>query len=149
MKAIVSEIYSAPRVTALARRRRKYGIEPGVALDLTSSDDQGRPWDFNDPEQRQRAEQLLAEQQPEFLIGSPTCTAFSWLQRIGASIPKGEPGWRDPEKMAEGAPAQWCIFASVANSTCNKWLVEFFLCTSTRVRPIHGMKNACRKSGAR
>ena len=101
MKAIVSEIYSAPRVTALARRRRKYGIEPGVALDLTSCDDQGRPWDFNDPEQRQRAEQLLAEQQPEFLIGSPMCTAFSRLQRIGTSIPKGEPGWRDPEKMAE------------------------------------------------
>ena len=101
IKAIVSEIYSAPRVTALARRRRKYGIEPGVALDLTSCDDQGRPWDFNDPGQRQRAEQLLAEQQPEFLIGSPMCTAFSLLQRIGTSIPKGEPGWRDPEKMAE------------------------------------------------
>ena len=27
-RAIVSEIYSAPRVTAMARKRRKYGIEP-------------------------------------------------------------------------------------------------------------------------
>ena len=100
-RAIISEIYVAPRVTAMARRRRKYGIEPVVSLDLMTCDDQGLPLDFNDPQQRRRAEQLLAEQQPEFLIGSPMCTAFFRLQSIGTTIPQGQPGWRDPEQMVE------------------------------------------------
>ena len=81
-RAIVSEIYSAPRVTAMARRRKKYGIEPGVALDLTTSDDQGRPWDFSDPRARQRAKELFEQERPLLLIGSPMCTAFSRLQAI-------------------------------------------------------------------
>ena len=45
-RAMVSEIYSAPRVTEVARKQRKYGIDPGVALDLTTNDENGNPWDF-------------------------------------------------------------------------------------------------------
>ena len=97
----MSEVYSAPRVTDVARRRKKYGIEPGVALDLTTVDEQGKPWDFNDPRQRYQAERLLDEQRPMLLIGSPMCTAFSRLQHIGTNRPEGSKGWRDPAKMQE------------------------------------------------
>ena len=38
-RAIVSEIYSAPRVTSMAARRPKYGLTPGLALDLSVLDD--------------------------------------------------------------------------------------------------------------
>ena len=36
--SIVSELYSPPRVSAMAARMPRYGIEPGLALDLTVSD---------------------------------------------------------------------------------------------------------------
>ena len=50
----VSEIYSPPRVSALARRM---GLRKGFALDLTVvGPDDGRPWDFrNSREARQSA----------------------------------------------------------------------------------------------
>ena len=93
-RAIVSEIWSAPRVTAMARRRAKYGLDAGVALDLTTEDAQGRRWDFDDADTRDRAEALLDEQRPLLLIGSPMCTAFSRLLRISAAK-------RDPKVVAE------------------------------------------------
>ena len=46
-RKIVSEIYSAPRVTAAARRLPKYGMMPGLALDITVGDDTGMPFDFS------------------------------------------------------------------------------------------------------
>ena len=45
----VCEVYSPPRVTATAR---EMGMKGGWALDLTTDDDQGRPWDFNDEDCR-------------------------------------------------------------------------------------------------
>ena len=79
---IVSEIYSPPRVTDAARRNPSLGIRPGFALDLTTSDDEGRPWDFDDPSQRAKAKALVLEKKPQLLIGSPMCTAFSCLQAL-------------------------------------------------------------------
>ena len=50
----VNEIYSPPRVTAMAKH---FGIEPGFALDLTTNDpSDGKPLDFSDPEKRTKAE---------------------------------------------------------------------------------------------
>ena len=43
----VFEIYSPPRVVALAKR---YGLR-GFSLDRTTQDEKGNPWDFEDPEQ--------------------------------------------------------------------------------------------------
>jgi hypothetical protein len=77
LRATVSEIYSAPRVT---------GIVPGVALDLTTTNNEGEPWDFNDPARRMEAEKLLDEQQPQLLIGSPMCTAFSNIQNLNKAM---------------------------------------------------------------
>ena len=55
---------------------------PGFALDLSTVDEHGRPWDFDIEENRQRAKQMVLEQKPGLLIGTPMCTAFSAWQRI-------------------------------------------------------------------
>ena len=75
----VSEVYSPPRVVALAH---KFGLRPGFSLDITVDDETGKPWDFDDPGQRHKAERLLRETQPWLLIGSPMCTYFSRLQNL-------------------------------------------------------------------
>ncbi len=46
--AVLSEIYSPRRVTALLPHE---GILPGFAMDLTTNDENGNPWDFDKPEQ--------------------------------------------------------------------------------------------------
>ena len=49
----VSEVYSPPRVIAMAARM---GLKPGFALDLTVVDpDDGRPWDFDCVDKRAKA----------------------------------------------------------------------------------------------
>ena len=82
LRAVVSEIYSPPRVTAAAKLMPDSGIIPGFALDLTTTDEKGAPWDFDIPAQRKKAEQKIKDEKPMFLIGSPMCTAFSTWQRI-------------------------------------------------------------------
>ena len=64
LRAIVSEIYSAPRVTEAARKHPYLGSIPGLALDPTSTDEEGNAWNFELPEMRAKAEKLLDEQQP-------------------------------------------------------------------------------------
>ena len=39
LRAVVSEIYSAPRVADMARRQPRLGAIPGVSLDLTGTDE--------------------------------------------------------------------------------------------------------------
>ena len=77
LRAVVSEVYSAARVTEAARRFPRIGMLPGIALDLTVNDESGNPWDFSIPSQRKKAEELLNRQRPMLLIGSPSCTPFS------------------------------------------------------------------------
>ena len=93
-RAIVSEIYSPPRVSAMAKLCPSYGILPGFALDLTTHDDDGRHWDFSEEEMRQRAWNKLKSEDPTLLIGSPTCTAFSQWQHINNQV-------RDPAIVAD------------------------------------------------
>ena len=75
----VAEIYSPPRIAALLP---KYGLCPGVAMDITTNDETGMPWDFDDPRQRQKARERLRADKPLVLVGSPMCTAFCRLQAI-------------------------------------------------------------------
>jgi len=78
MASHVSEVYSPPRVTALAAEFR---LIPGMALDLTVTDpDDGLPWDFSNGKKRRKAEWLIKTRRSLLLIGSPMCTAFSRLQ---------------------------------------------------------------------
>eukprot|EP00972_Heterocapsa_arctica_P086274 12717352-Heterocapsa_arctica.AAC.1 len=51
----VSEICSPPRITQAARSHPSLGIQPGFALDLTTCDAFGNPWNFDLPSHRIRA----------------------------------------------------------------------------------------------
>ena len=90
----LSEIYSPPRVTAAATKLLpELRCIPGFALDLTTVDDQGRRWNFDDKDTRERARALVRLQKPMLLVGSPMCTAFSSWQHINNKI-------RDPVVVA-------------------------------------------------
>ena len=78
----MSEFYSPPRISALAKELPSYGIAPGLALDLTVPDENGEPWDFSRPSMRAKAEKLLDVQEPTRLVGLSMCTAFSTWQVI-------------------------------------------------------------------
>ena len=75
----VSEIYSPPRVVALAEEE---SLQGGWSLDLTQCNKEGKVWDFDLPEMRDEARRRLRQSKPRLLIGSPMCTAFSTLQRV-------------------------------------------------------------------
>merc|ERR1711884_92933 len=87
----VAEVYSVPRVTTAAA---KMGLKAGWALDLGTTDEQGRPWDFTKVEARNRATRRVIEDRPLVLIGSPPCTDWSTLMNLN---------WdrMDPERVAE------------------------------------------------
>ena len=59
---------------------------PGFALDLTTVDSDGRPWDFDEKVMRERALERVRREKPLLLVGSPMCTAFSTWQRINDKI---------------------------------------------------------------
>ena len=93
-RAIIAELYSPPRISALARDLPQYGIAPGLALDLTTTNSRGEPWDFSKKAMRDEAEQLVDEQAPLLLVGTPMCTAFSTWQYINNAK-------RDPDVVAK------------------------------------------------
>lgn len=69
----VSEVFSPPRITKEAERQRlvtggAYDLKTG--FDLSKEQDRGRMW------------QELEEDEPELVVGSPPCTAFSLLQEL-------------------------------------------------------------------
>ena len=78
-RGAICEVYSPPRVAAAAG---KMGEVPGWSLDLTTADNQGRAWDFDDPACRRRAVDLLEKSRPFLLVGSPMCTWFSTLMSL-------------------------------------------------------------------
>ena len=69
MQHMVAEIFSPPRVTAAAKMLPSLGCIPGFALDLTTSDANGTPWDFDCPRRRAAAWELLETDKPMLVIG--------------------------------------------------------------------------------
>ena len=86
IRAVVSEIYSPPRVTAAPKLLPELRIIPGSSLDLTTADVDAQLWDFGSKVMRDRALKKIREERPLLLIGSPMCTAFSTWQRINDKI---------------------------------------------------------------
>ena len=82
LRAVISEIYSPPRVTATTKLLPELRLIPGFAFDLTTTDVDGKKWDFDNKVMRERAMKRVREEKPMLLIGSPMCTAFSTLQNI-------------------------------------------------------------------
>ena len=81
---MVAEVYSAPRVTKVAKLLPSLRIFPGFALDLSGEDENGESLDFTRADMRAKARALVLEEQPFLLIGSPPCTAFSTWQALNA-----------------------------------------------------------------
>jgi len=77
--ADVAEVYSPPRMSKMASQ---LGYSEGFALDLTTNDEEGRPWNLADKECQERALKLQDETKPWMLTASPPCTMFSTLQNI-------------------------------------------------------------------
>ena len=72
----VSEVYSAPRVTRAAKLLPSLGVLPGFALDLSTCDEEGRAWDFDEEDRREAARELIRTKRPKLVVGSPMCTDF-------------------------------------------------------------------------
>ena len=53
------------------------GMTLGFALDLTTNDENGQPWDFDDSRQRNRGTRKVLVEKPDLLVGSPMCVEFS------------------------------------------------------------------------
>ena len=86
-RPLISEIYSPPRVTAMARR---LGLAAGEALDLSTPEADGYVWDFSRRECRARARKIVQETEPFLIVFSPECTPFSTLQNLNMRTEKGK-----------------------------------------------------------
>ena len=76
----VTEIYSPPRITAMAK---KMGLKDGWALDLTETDeDDNQPWDFSIPSKRKKAKDKVKADKPLVLVLCPMCGPFSTVQEF-------------------------------------------------------------------
>ena len=80
----ITEVYSPKRV---AKACSKFGLAPGTPMDFTNG------WDFDTEADRTRAEQLVDEEMPMLLIGSPPCTYMSVLQELNKWIQRDNPEW--------------------------------------------------------
>ena len=82
------QIYSPPRVNAIAAM---WGLLPGWSIDFTIDDpDDGKPWDFNCQQKRDKAERMVKDKKGLLIIGSPLCSASGQL----GTLNKGKTtGW--------------------------------------------------------
>ena len=80
-------------VDCASKARRDLNLKGLRALDLRALKPDGRPWDFTVRADRRLARELLDQDDPDWLIGSPPCTAFS-LWNYAINCPK-----MDPEKV--------------------------------------------------
>ena len=78
----VAEIYSPPRVTKAVELLSQLNICPALAIDLTTEDEMGQPWDFSRQHMKDKARSKLRRQKPDLLVGSPMCTMYSPWQRL-------------------------------------------------------------------
>ena len=84
----VAEIYSPPRMAAMAQR---LGHAPGFSMDLTTLDKDGLPWDLSLTATQRKALRRWETEKPYLLAASPPCMAFCALQNLS----------RDKRKAAE------------------------------------------------
>jgi hypothetical protein len=68
------EIFSPKRFTALAG---SYGLRPGVAIDLEEMKPDGQErWNLDLEEDRNLMHQIIDDEEPELVTGSPPCEAL-------------------------------------------------------------------------
>ena len=80
----IMEVYSPERVAAMCK---DFGLRQGASLDLTNG------FDFDTYADRKRAWEILEEDKPLLVIGSPPCTYFSMLYELNKHIHGGNADW--------------------------------------------------------
>ena len=75
----VVEVYYPPCVAEMARTM---GLREGWSFDLTTCDEQGRLWDFNNANMRNAAVRKVLQDKPRLLIGSSMCGPFSCMNNL-------------------------------------------------------------------
>ena len=72
------EMYGRGSINLEANNSRRHlGLSGIGALDLRTTKSDGSPWDFTKRVDRRAARDLIAVENPDWIIGSPPCTAFS------------------------------------------------------------------------
>ena len=96
------EIYGTGNIVDASHgSRRALNVDGLAALDLRTSKPDGSHWNFDSASDRSLVVHLVKTHKPDWVIGSPPCTAFSTLN-TGLPFPKMDPA--DVEEMAqEGA----------------------------------------------
>ena len=62
---------------------------PGWCLDLTADDpDDGKPWDFNQQDKRDKAEEIVKGKRALLVISSPMCSSINQLQNLHTRLGK-------------------------------------------------------------
>ena len=129
-----TEVYSPPRVTAWAERMR---MVPGLALDLTCVDpDDGKPWDFNDPDKADKVRRIVQQDKPLLLIGSPMCSAFSQMNRINFARMSKE----DVDKVIEYGTRHLELCMGLYRMQMK---MDYIFCTSTQQERGAGRMSRC------
>ena len=85
------EIYIPSRTTQVAR---EMGLWAGWNLDLTIHDVDGKVWDFNSIEMRNRAIRKIFIDESLLLIGNPMCTIYNIMKHANHAR-------MDPDEVAE------------------------------------------------
>ena len=77
-KATLMEVYGRGAIIDCANHaRRNLNLHGLGALDLRTTKEDGTSWDFSCRADRRAARTLLNKNDPDWVIGSPPCTAFS------------------------------------------------------------------------
>lgn len=85
-RVLLSEIYNLSLVARAAELLTHLNIDPGLAMDLTTTDEEGRPLDFSREDMKTKARARVRRDKPDLLIGSPMCTLASAWQRLNRDI---------------------------------------------------------------
>ena len=79
----VAEFYSPPRIASMGGGNM--GFRAAWSMDTTIHDTDGRAWDFNSMEMRNRAARIVLQDTPFLPTGSPVCIAHSIMNDINHS----------------------------------------------------------------
>ena len=91
-KATFMDIYGRGSICREANQSRRDLDVAGLgACDPGKSKPDGAPWDFSKKDDRKLARDLVRKLEPDFIVGSPPCTAYcAWSQHM--NYPKMDPG---------------------------------------------------------
>ena len=95
------EVYGRGAIVDCANKaRRDFNIKGLEAFDLRTNKPDGTPWNFSIKADRKLAKNMINQANPDWLIGSPPCTAFS-IWNYAMNYPKMDQA-RVKELVEEG-----------------------------------------------